>query len=113
IGDLISRDSVPGQNVVIIRLITTETTSKGGYLIQYPTFLLVLLELNLLLFSIVEDDEEIPEEKAVCKYCFNLFLEENVFKQNATAKLPLSMTIVDPKDIKCVKFVATTYKASQ
>ncbi|CAK9158693.1 unnamed protein product, partial [Ilex paraguariensis] len=36
-----------------------------------------------------EDDEEIPKEESVCKYCINLFPEENVLKTKCHCKTTL------------------------
>ncbi|CAK9142680.1 unnamed protein product [Ilex paraguariensis] len=37
-----------------------------------------------------EDDAEIPEELAVCKFCFNKFVEENVLKTKCNCKTGLA-----------------------
>ncbi|CAK9161800.1 unnamed protein product, partial [Ilex paraguariensis] len=35
------------------------------------------------------EDEEIPEELALCKFCFNIFAEENVLKTKCNCKTGL------------------------
>ncbi|GMP78000.1 hypothetical protein CsSME_00034095 [Camellia sinensis var. sinensis] len=64
VGATISSQSVPGQNIVLVRPRTLGQTNPKEHNGLVP----------------MEGDEEIFEEEAVCKFCFDILKEENILK---------------------------------
>ncbi|CAL5416753.1 unnamed protein product [Camellia sinensis] len=64
VGAIITSQSVPGQNVVLVRPRTLGQTSLKEHNGLVP----------------MEGDEEIFEEEAICKFCFDILKEENILK---------------------------------
>ncbi|KAL7219834.1 hypothetical protein ACSBR2_012821 [Camellia fascicularis] len=67
---LISSLNVPGQNVVIVRPTAMPKTNSEDHISPIP----------------MGEDVAIPEEEAICKFCFKVLGEENVFKTNCRCK---------------------------
>ncbi|XP_028057882.1 uncharacterized protein LOC114261773 isoform X2 [Camellia sinensis] len=64
VGATITSQSVPGQNIVLVRPRTLGQTNPKEHNSLVP----------------MEGDEEIFEEEAVCKFCFAILKEENILK---------------------------------
>ncbi|CAL5347703.1 unnamed protein product [Camellia sinensis] len=64
VGATISSESVPGQNIVLVRPRTLGQTNPKEHNGLVP----------------MEGDEEIFEEEAICKFCSDILKEENILK---------------------------------
>ncbi|RZB63897.1 hypothetical protein D0Y65_040467 [Glycine soja] len=86
--------SVPGRNVVIVRSVSFSTRSEQEQQDSNDGMLRHKLELSILGQSDqitpvqveVTADEEIPEEEAVCRICFDVCDERNTFKMECSCK---------------------------
>ncbi|CAL5416765.1 unnamed protein product [Camellia sinensis] len=75
VGPMITSQSVPGQNIVLVRPRTLGQTNPKEHNDLVP----------------MEGDEEIFEEEAACKFCFVVLKKENILKTECKCSNPSSM----------------------